>query len=98
MLPFKIMGHCTQESLFLDLIFLIINSGNILIVCNYQNTAISLKLLSNAVLIWHCVASLALSSKSSFVSDSNCCKGSMYSYSFHQDIDSSEAGDGGGNA
>ena len=43
MLPFKIMGHCVQESLFSDLIFLMINSGNILIVCNYENTAISLK-------------------------------------------------------
>lgn len=89
MLPFKIMGHCTLESLFLDLMFLMINSENILLVCYCQNRAIGLKL----VLIWHCVASLALSSKPSFVSDSNCCKGSMYSYSFHQDIDSSESGD-----
>lgn len=87
-----------QESLFLDLVFPMINSGNILILCNYQNTAISLKLSFSPVLIWHCVSGLALSSKSSFVSDSNCCKGSMCSYSFHQDIDSSEAGDRQGNA
>lgn len=96
--PLKLWATAAEISIFRPIFFLMINSGNILIVCNYQNTVICLKLLSNAVLIWHCVASLALSSKSSFVSDSDCCKGSMYSYGFHQGFDSSETGDWGGNA
>lgn len=58
-----------HRNLFLDLMFLMINSGNILLVCCCQTTALSLKL----VLIWHCVVSLVWSSKPSFVSESNCC-------------------------